>query len=50
MTLQYHLLFPNGEDGFMLGILRRSVEGTRSNTNNCVTMREYYAYRLRDIH
>jgi hypothetical protein len=32
--LQYPLLFPYGEDGFRLGILRRSVDGTRPNTNN----------------
>jgi hypothetical protein len=46
MALQYPLLFPYGEDGFRLGILRRGVNGTRLNTNNYVTMREYYAYRL----
>jgi len=50
MALQYPLLFPYGEDGYRLGILRRSVDGTRSNTNNCVTMREYYAYRLQTRH
>jgi hypothetical protein len=46
MALQYPLLFPYGEDGFRLGILRRSISGTRHNTNSYVTMREYYAYRL----
>jgi hypothetical protein len=46
MSLQYPLLFPYGENGFRLGILRRSVNGTTLNTSNCVTRREYYAYRL----
>jgi hypothetical protein len=46
MALQYPLLFPYGEDGFRLGILRRSISRTRHNTNSYVTMREYYAYQL----
>jgi hypothetical protein len=46
MALKYPLLFPYGEDSFRLGILRRSISGTRHNTNSYVTMREYYAYRL----
>jgi hypothetical protein len=48
MALQYPLLFPYGEDGFRLGILHKSVNGTKHNTNSYVTMREYYAYRLQE--
>ncbi|XP_059442016.1 uncharacterized protein LOC132174366 [Corylus avellana] len=48
MAFQYPLLFPYGEDGFRLGILHRSVNRTRHNTNNYVTMREYYAFRLQE--
>ena len=48
MTLQYPLLFPYGEDGFMLGILCRNINEIRSNTNDFVTMREYYAFRLQE--
>jgi hypothetical protein len=48
MALQYHLLFPYGEDGFRLGILYRNVNGRIPNTKDFVTMREYYAYRLQE--
>ena len=48
MTLQYPLLFPYGEDGFMLGILCRNINEIRSDINDFVTMREYYAFRLQE--
>ncbi|XP_050279142.1 uncharacterized protein LOC126720581 [Quercus robur] len=48
MALQYPLLFPYGEDGFRLGILYRNIDETRSDTNDFVTMREYYAFRLQE--
>jgi hypothetical protein len=46
IALQYPLLFPYGEDGFRLSMLRKSVNEVRLNTTNYVMMREYYAYRL----
>ena len=48
MTLQYPLLFPYDEDGFMLGILCRNINEIRSDINDFVTMREYYAFRLQE--
>ena len=48
MALQYPLLFPYGEDGFMLGILCKNIDEIRSDTNDFVTMREYYAFRLQE--
>ena len=46
MAMQYPLLFPYGEDGFQLGIKYKNNEGRRHTKKICVTMREYYAYRL----
>ena len=48
VKLQYHLLFPYGEDGFMLGILCKNINEIRSDINDFVTMREYYAFRLQE--
>ena len=47
-ALQNSLLFPYGEDGFRLGILCRNIDEIKSNTNDFVTMREYYAFRLQE--
>ena len=46
MALQYPLLFPYGEDGYMFGIPYRTFVGGNSRKRKSVTMREYYAYRL----
>jgi hypothetical protein len=46
MALQYPLLFPFGEDGYMFGIPYRNFVGGNSRKRESVTMREYYAYRL----
>ena len=46
MAMQYPLLFPYGEDGFRNGILKRGLGGNAPLTEDCVTIQEYYAYRL----
>ena len=46
MALQYPLLFPYGEDGYMLGIPYRNLNWSNSRKRESITMREYYAYRL----
>ena len=46
MALQYPLLFPYGEDGYMLGIPYKNLNGSNSGKKESMTMREYYAYRL----
>ena len=48
MALQYPLLFPYGEDGFRLGILCRNIDEITSDTNDFVTIREYYAFKLQE--
>ncbi|KAL0009762.1 hypothetical protein SO802_004870 [Lithocarpus litseifolius] len=48
MALQYPLLFPYGEDGFRLCILCRNIDEIRSDMNDFITMREYYAFRLQE--
>ena len=45
MAMQYPLLFPYGEDGFRLGIKKRTANGEYA-SRDCITMREFYAYRL----
>ncbi|XP_077215969.1 uncharacterized protein LOC143850629 [Tasmannia lanceolata] len=46
MAMQYPILFPYGEDGYHLGIPCKCNEGRRQTKRHCVTMREYYAYRI----
>ena len=46
MSLQYPLLFPYGEDGFMKNISYRSNGEGKVRKRGAVTMREYYAFRL----
>ena len=46
MALQYPLLFPYGEDEYMLGLPYRNLNGSNSRKRESITMREYYAYRL----
>jgi hypothetical protein len=48
MSLQYPLLFPYGDDGFRLGILRRRANENGHNRDKYVTMREFYAFRLQE--
>ncbi|GJZ06286.1 ATP-dependent DNA helicase PIF1-like protein [Tanacetum coccineum] len=44
MALQYHLLFPYGEDGYHEKIPYHTNKGKRKTTRDYVTMKEYYAY------
>ena len=44
MAMQYPLHFSYGEDGFSLGIPKRSRVSTHESENSTVTMREYYAF------
>ncbi|GJX36237.1 ATP-dependent DNA helicase PIF1-like protein [Tanacetum coccineum] len=44
MALQYHLLFPYGEDSYHEKILYHTNKGKRKTTKDYVTMKEYYAY------
>ncbi|XP_077252576.1 uncharacterized protein LOC143891975 [Tasmannia lanceolata] len=46
MAMQYPILFPYGEDGYHLGIPYKCNKGRRQMKRHCVTMREYYAYRI----
>ncbi|XP_038722074.1 uncharacterized protein LOC120014228 [Tripterygium wilfordii] len=50
MSMQYPLLFPYGEDGYSKGLKYQSSISRRSTEKACVTMREYYAYRLQQRH
>jgi len=44
MAMQYPLLFPYGEDGFSLAILKRLRGSMHESENSTVIMREYYAF------
>lgn len=46
MSLQYPLLFPNGEDGYRNDILYAGVSAKSENTRDVVSIRQYYCYRL----
>ncbi|PIA56622.1 hypothetical protein AQUCO_00700758v1 [Aquilegia coerulea] len=46
MALQYPLLFPYGEDGFITGILYRNLQTINVRKRSTVSMREYYAFRI----
>ncbi|XP_020080111.1 uncharacterized protein LOC109703807 [Ananas comosus] len=48
MAMQYPILFPYGEDGFRLGIRCRQTSRRKTNSRQCVTMREFYAYRIQN--
>ncbi|XP_063939345.1 uncharacterized protein LOC135148359 [Daucus carota subsp. sativus] len=50
MALQYPLLFPNGEDGFHLGLKYEATEEQRGKTRESITLKDYYAYRLQVRH
>ncbi|XP_035845668.1 uncharacterized protein LOC110873237 isoform X3 [Helianthus annuus] len=46
MSLQYPLLFPYGETGYHERIRYHDNTGRRATKRQCVTMREYYCYRI----
>ncbi|PIA50768.1 hypothetical protein AQUCO_01200187v1 [Aquilegia coerulea] len=46
MALQYPLLFPYGEDGFITGILYRNLQTINVRKRSTVSMREYYAFQI----
>lgn len=46
MAMQYPILFPYGEDGFRVNIKYNGSSGRKVGTRKCVTMREFYAYRI----
>ncbi|KAL3025155.1 hypothetical protein AAZX31_04G165100 [Glycine max] len=46
LALQYPLLFPYGEDGYRLDILHSSRSDGKKRKRNCLTMREWFSYRL----
>lgn len=48
MAMQYPILFPYGEDGFRLGIKYNELSHRKKGCRNCVTMREFYAYRIQN--
>lgn len=48
MSMQYPILFPYGEDGFRLGIKYSELSHRKKGCRNCVTMREFYAYRIQN--
>ena len=50
MALQYPLLFPNGEDGFHLGLKYEANVEQRGKTRESITLKDYYAYRLQVRH
>ncbi|KAL7616464.1 hypothetical protein Lser_V15G00051 [Lactuca serriola] len=47
LALQYPLLFPYAEDGFRVDILHRGVEDLESDGRIRLTMREFFAYRIK---
>ncbi|XP_038719916.1 uncharacterized protein LOC120012542 [Tripterygium wilfordii] len=50
MSMQYPLLFPYGEDGYLRGFRYEGVLSGRTTERTCMTMREYYAFRLQQRH
>ncbi|KAH1213508.1 hypothetical protein GmHk_14G041449 [Glycine max] len=46
LALQYPLLFPYGEDGYRPDILHSSAPDGKKRKRNCLTMREWFSYRL----
>ena len=46
LGLQYHLLFPYGEDGYRPDILHRATSSGQKRKRNRLTMREWFAFRL----
>ncbi|XP_038720003.1 uncharacterized protein LOC120012639 [Tripterygium wilfordii] len=50
MAMQYPLLFPYGEDGYSKDLKYQDMIARRPTERTCMTMREYYAYRLQQRH
>ncbi|KAL6557062.1 hypothetical protein OROHE_006938 [Orobanche hederae] len=48
LSLQYPLLFPYGEDGYMIDIPYRDNDGSCPRTRITVTMREFWAFRTHE--
>ncbi|CAF1934301.1 BnaCnng73540D, partial [Brassica napus] len=48
MALQYPLIFTYGEDGFRLGIKKRTTAATSSHKRQTISMRQWYAFRLHE--
>ncbi|KAL6546679.1 hypothetical protein OROMI_022400 [Orobanche minor] len=48
LPLQYPLLFPYGEDGYMIDIPHRDNDGSCPRTRITVTMREFWAFRTHE--
>ncbi|KAG5038251.1 hypothetical protein JHK86_019091 [Glycine max] len=46
LGLQFPLLFPYGKDGYRPDILHRATLDNKKRKRNCLTMREWFAYRL----
>ncbi|CAN7120506.1 unnamed protein product, partial [Brassica rapa subsp. narinosa] len=48
LALQYPLIFTYGEDGFRLGIQKRTTEATAKHKRQTISMRQWYAFRLQE--
>ncbi|CAG7862632.1 unnamed protein product [Brassica rapa] len=48
LALQYPLIFTYGEDGFRLGIKKRTTAATSSHKRQTISMRQWYAFRLHE--
>nr|CAD1842606.1 unnamed protein product [Ananas comosus var. bracteatus] len=48
MAMQYPVLFPYGDDGFRIGIKYNNDSRRNVGSRKCVTMREFYAYRIQN--
>jgi len=46
LGLQYPLLFPYGEDAYGPDILHHATSSGQKRKRNCLTMREWFAFRL----
>ncbi|XP_020105809.1 uncharacterized protein LOC109722257 [Ananas comosus] len=47
-AMQYPILFPYGEDGFRIGMTYSNTSRGKVGSRKCVTMREFYAYRIQN--
>ena len=48
LALQYPLIFTYGEDGFRLGIEKRTTEATAKLKRKNISMRQWYAFRIQE--
>ncbi|CAN6893335.1 unnamed protein product [Brassica oleracea var. botrytis] len=48
LALQYPLIFTYGEDGFRLGIKKRTTDATAQHKRQTISMRQWYAFRLHE--